>query len=220
MTSELNKRKAVIKTNPNLHIELDEFQKDAFKKSFDFDINFIIGDAASGKTATAAYIALYHKMKFGYEKIYACRSIVNNKKLGALGGGIQEKLQPYVYPIIQNLEACRGKKDIEAMMGKGDIEILPAETIKGITTVNAITIYDEVQDNDYADFRSLLTRTGVDSKAIFCLSYQQIDRIIGENSCVYTIERLKNSGEVGWTELQSNHRNPALTNILKILDGK
>ena len=94
MISELNKRKAVIKTNPNLHIELDEFQKEAFKKSFDFDINFIIGDAASGKTATAAYIALYHKLKFGYEKIYACRSIVNNKKLGALGEVFKKSFSP------------------------------------------------------------------------------------------------------------------------------
>jgi PhoH-like ATPase len=139
--------------------------------------------------------------------------------LAALPGTLEEKMAPYIYPIVQNLQVCQGKELTEKMMKEGDIEIMPIEVAKGISFMDSVVIVDEWQDIDYQDFRTILTRLGKDSKIIFAGSKQQIDKTIGKNSALYKVEKLKDSGLVGWMELTSNHRNPILTDIIKYIEN-
>jgi len=106
------------------------------------------------------------------------------------------------------------------MEKEGLIKIMPIDVAKGVTFMKSVVIVDEFQDMDYEDFRTILTRLGEGSKMIFCGSKQQIDKLIGKNSCIYDILKLEESGLVGFKTLTSNHRNPILTEIINYLESE
>lgn len=212
-----NKEKRILKREPKLNVELNEEQKEFAALFYEKDVNFVMGDFGSGKSLVAVYLALTTFRKKMFNKIWITRPMLKNN-LAALPGTLEEKMAPYIYPIVQNLQVCQGKELTEKMMKEGDIEIMPIEVAKGISFMESVVIVDEWQDIDYQDFRTILTRLGKDSKIIFAGSKQQIDKSIGKSSALYKVEKLKDSGLVGWLELTSNHRNPILTDIIKYIE--
>lgn len=212
-----NKEKRILKREPKLNVELNDEQKEFAALFYEKDVNFVMGDFGSGKSLVAVYLALTTFRKKMFNKIWITRPMLKNN-LAALPGTLEEKMAPYIYPIVQNLQVCQGKELTEKMMKEGDIEIMPIEVAKGISFMDSVVIVDEWQDIDYQDFRTILTRLGKDSKIIFAGSKQQIDKSIGKSSALYKVEKLKDSGLVGWLELTSNHRNPILTNIIKYIE--
>jgi phosphate starvation-inducible PhoH-like protein len=212
-----NKEKKELKTEPRLHVKLNEEQKQVVKDFYNYDVNFILGDFGSGKSLAAIYTAIASFRKKQFNKIWITRPILKNN-LATLPGTIEDKMYPYIFPLLQNLEVCQGKGTTLRMREKGEIEIMPIEVAKGVTFMDAVVIVDEFQDLSYDDFRTILTRLGKDSKIIFCGSYQQIDRSIGKKSCVFALDKLIDSGICGWNELTANHRNPVLTEIIKLLE--
>lgn len=213
-----NKEKRILKKEPKLNVELNEEQKEFAALFYEKDVNFVMGDFGSGKSLVAVYLALTTFRKKMFNKIWITRPMLKNN-LAALPGTLEEKMAPYIYPIVQNLQVCQGKELTEKMMKEGDIEIMPIEVAKGISFLDSCVIVDEWQDIDYQDFRTILTRLGKDSKIIFAGSKQQIDKSIGKSSALYQVEKLKDSGLVGWLELTSNHRNPILTEIIKYIEN-
>jgi predicted ribonuclease YlaK len=214
-----NKEKRILKREPKLNVELNDEQREFSALFYEKDVNFVMGDFGSGKSLVAVYLALTTFRKKMFNKIWITRPMLKNN-LAALPGTLEEKMAPYIYPIVQNLQVCQGKELTEKMMKEGDIEIMPIEVAKGISFNDAVVIIDEWQDIDYQDFRTILTRLGKDSKIIFAGSKQQIDKTIGKNSALYKVEKLKDSGLVGWMELTSNHRNPVLTDIIKYIENE
>lgn len=212
-----NKEKRILKREPKLNVELNEEQKEFAALFYEKDVNFVMGDFGSGKSLVAVYLALTTFRKKMFNKIWITRPMLKNN-LAALPGTLEEKMAPYIYPIVQNLQVCQGKELTEKMMKEGDIEIMPIEVAKGISFMESVVIVDEWQDIDYQDFRTILTRLGKDSKIIFAGSKQQIDKSIGKSSALHKVEKLKDSGLVGWQELTSNHRNPILTDIIKYIE--
>ena len=212
-----NKEKRILKREPKLNVELNDEQKEFAALFYEKDVNFVMGDFGSGKSLVAVYLALTTFRKKMFNKIWITRPMLKNN-LAALPGTLEEKMAPYIYPIVQNLQVCQGKELTEKMMKEGDIEIMPIEVAKGISFMESVVIVDEWQDIDYQDFRTILTRLGKDSKIIFAGSKQQIDKTIGKSSALHRVEKLKDSGLVGWQELTSNHRNPVLTDIIKYIE--
>lgn len=213
-----NKSKKPLKREPKFNVQLNNEQKDAISLFHEHDVNFILGDFGAGKSLVAVYAALSSYRKKLFNKIWITRPMLKNN-LAALPGTIDDKMFPYIYPIIQNLEVCQGKETTERMRKNGEIEIMPISVAKGITFMDSVVIVDEFQDMDYQEFRTIITRLGKDSKIIFCGSKEQIDKSIGKNSCIYDVLKLQESGLVGFTTLTSNHRNPLLTNIINYLEN-
>ena len=214
--NNVDKRK--LKTEPKFNVSLNEEQKEVVRLFYEYDINFILGDFGSGKSLVASYIALKSFRQKEFNKIFITRPMID-KGVGALPGEIEDKLAPWIYPIVQNLEECQGKPATEKMRSNGLIEIIPIEFAKGVTFIDSVVIVDEFQDMNYEDFRTILTRLGKRSKILFCGSLQQIDRKIGRNSCIYDVMRLQNSGIVGFKTLTSNHRNEVLTKVINYLEN-
>lgn len=208
-----------MKKNYNLKVQLNEEQKEAIEKFYNYDVSFITGDFGSGKSLAAVYAALssFRKKQFG--KIWITRPILKNV-LSTLPGNIDEKMHPYVFPILQNLDICQGREETVKMRKDGLIEIMPVSVAKGVTFMNSVVIIDEFQDMDYEDFRTLLTRLGKDSKMIFCGSEQQIDKSMKKSTCFNKIKKLEQSNIVGYTQLIANHRNPILTEIINYLENE
>ena len=212
-----NKEKRPLKTEPKLKVDLNEEQKEFVKLFHEYDVCFLHGDFGSGKSLAAVHTALTSFRKKQFNNIWITRPMLPNK-LGALPGELEEKLAPWVFPIIQNLEVCQGKEITEKMQKEGLIKIMPVEVAKGCTFLDAVVIVDEYQDMEYSDFRTILTRLGKGSKMIFCGSKQQVDKRLGKNSCIYNTMKLEESGLVGYKTLKSNHRNPILTSIIDFLE--
>ncbi len=212
-----NKQKRRLKTEPKLKVTLNEEQKEVIRKFYEYDVNFVLGDFGSGKSLVAVYAAIAAFRKKQFDKIWITRPILRNN-LATLPGNIEEKMHPYIFPILQNLDVCQGKQTTSRMRSDGSIEIMPIEVAKGVTFMNSVVIVDEFQDMIYDDFRTILTRLGKDSKIIFCGSTQQISTNINGKSCISDVLTLEDSGLVGFTELTTNHRHPILTEIIKYIE--
>ena len=212
-----NKSKRILKTEPRFKISLNEEQKQAKTKFYEHDVNFLHGDFGSGKTLLACEIALSSFRKKQFNKIIITRPVVRND-VGYLPGGIDEKFEPLVAPIIHNFNMLQPVQITDKMLANKDIEILPISFAKGITYVDSVVIIDEYQDITYEDFRLMLSRLGRDSKIIFCGSKEQIEKKIGEYSCIYETMKLKDSGIVGYKTLKSNHRHEDITKVLDYLN--
>lgn len=217
MIQPSNKQKRQLKTEPKLKVELNEEQKEFMNKFYQYDVNFLLGDFGSGKSLSAVYAAISSFRKKQFNNIWITRPMLKNS-LAALPGTLEEKMAPYTFPLIQNLEVCQGKDNTDKMMKDGALKIMPIEVAKGVTFMESVVIVDEFQDMDYIDFRTILTRLGKGSKVIFCGSKEQIDKSFGKTSCYYKITKLEHSGLVGFTTLKANHRNPILTDIINYLE--
>ena len=219
MAKQLNTEKRVLKTEPKLKVDLNEEQKEFVELFYQYDVNFLLGDFGSGKSLAAVHTALKSFRKKQFDSIWITRPMLKNQ-LGALPGELEDKLGPYTFPIIQNLEVCQGKEMTDKMQKEGLIKVMPIEVAKGVTFIRSVVIVDEFQDMDYEDFRTILTRLGNGSKMIFCGSKQQIARQINKSSCIKDVMKLENSGLVGFKTLTANHRNPVLTEIIKYLESE
>jgi predicted ribonuclease YlaK len=218
MVKTPNTEKRKLKTEPKLLVDLNEEQKQFVELFYQYDVNFLLGDFGSGKSLAAVHTALKSFRKKQVDNIWITRPMLRNN-LAALPGTLEEKMAPYTFPIIQNLEVCQGKLNTDNMFKDGDIKIMPIEVAKGVTFIKSVVIVDEFQDMDYNDFRTILTRLGKGSKMIFCGSKEQIDKSINGNSCLHRILKLENSNIVGFKTLTANHRNPILTDIIKYLEN-
>lgn len=214
-----NTEKRPLKGEPKLKVDLNEEQKEFVKMFYQYDVNFLLGDFGSGKSLAAVHTALSYFRKKHCNEIWITRPMIKNQ-LAALPGDVKEKMAPYTFPIVQNLEVCQGKEATDKMEKEGLIKIMPIDVAKGVTFMKSVVIVDEFQDMDYDDFRTILTRLGDGSKMIFCGSKQQIHKSIGKNSCLYDVLKLEESGLVGFKTLTANHRNPVLTEIIKYLESE
>jgi PhoH-like ATPase len=219
MTKIPNTEKRGLRTEPKLNVDLNEEQKEFVELFYQYDVNFLLGDFGSGKSLAAVHTAIKAFRKKQFDNIWITRPMIKNS-LAALPGTLEEKMAPYTYPIIQNLEVCQGKPTTEKMLKDGLIKVMPIEVAKGITFIKSVVIVDEFQDMEYGDFRTILTRLGKDSKMIFCGSLEQVDKQINKNSCIYKILKLKDSNLVGYKTLKSNHRNSVLVDIIKYLEDE
>lgn len=202
--------------NPRVNIKFDEQQREAHQKFHEYDVNFLTGKFASGKTACAVAMGILSYRKKLLESIWITRPVIRNN-VGYLPGRVEDKMDPWVFPIIQNFNQCQSPVQTEKMIKDGTIVIKPVDFLRGVTTPKkGLFIVDEFQNLSYEDFKVVLSRLGKDSKIIFCGDPTQSDYQVV--SCYPKIKHLKDSGLVGWTELTSNHRNPVLTNIFDILD--
>jgi phosphate starvation-inducible PhoH-like protein len=212
-----NTDKRTLKTEPKLNVTLNEEQKDVTKLIYNYDVVFVEGTWGSGKTLSAVATALKSYRKKEFDEIIITRPFIADK-LGALPGGIIDKLYLEMQPILDNFNKCQSKNTTEKMLKDDEIKVQYNGKVKGNTFSKAICICDETQDLTTTEFIEMLTRLGKDSKIIFTVSKEQIHKAIGKDSCYYTIVKLKDSGIVGWKELKENHRNPIITRITDFLE--
>jgi phosphate starvation-inducible protein PhoH len=213
-----NSEKRVLKTEPKLNVKLNEEQKKVTELIYQYDVVFCEGLWGTGKTLSAVVTALKCFRKKEFDEIIITRPFIADK-LGALPGGILDKLYLEMQPILDNFNKCQSKVTTEKMLKEDLIKVQYNGKVKGNTFSKAICICDESQDLTNSEFIEMITRLGKDSKILFTVSKEQIHKTIGKDSCYHTIKKLKDSGVVGWAELKENHRNPIITKITDYLDN-
>lgn len=141
------------------------------------------GYAGTGKSYIPSVLAvdLLTDPRSSIEKIVICRPNEGvGKSIGFLKGGMQDKMLPWVAPIIDAMNARIGKSQVEAMLASGVIELLPLEYARGKSYDNTFIILDEAQNVDKESLKCLMLRLGRDSKLVIDGDVRQCD--IGEAS--------------------------------------
>lgn len=162
----------------------------------------ISGVAGTGKTLLALAGSL--ELKNTYDQLFLARPIVplSNKEIGFLPGDAEEKVNPYMQPLWDNLNFIKNqfgenekkRKAIDEMQAAGKITICPLAFIRGRSLTNCIMIVDEAQNLTPHEVKTIITRAGENTKIILTGDVRQIDTpYLDEqsNGLSFVIERLK-----------------------------
>ena len=136
------------------------------------------GSAGTGKTFAAIYLALNELLnkKSNYDKIIIVRSAVATRDIGYLPGTEEEKMVVYERPYIEMFtEMLQNGKAYERLKSLGMVDFMPTSFIRGLNWDNSIVVVDEVQNLNFHEINSVLTRLGMNSKIILCGDYIQSD---------------------------------------------
>lgn len=195
----------------------------------------IAGRAGSGKTYLALAAALHqtYELKL-YDRIIVTRATVGaTEEIGFLPGTEEEKMDPWMGAIHDNLEALVHPDDYsdgkvtklsgraittEFLMKKMQIKSL--NFMKGRTIARSIIIVDEVQDMTSKQLKMLATRVGEESKIIFLGNVAQIDAsYLTELTCGLSvfIRTFAESNLVGHVTLQDGVRSSFATLVEELM---
>jgi len=176
-----------MKKNNSLTVSFDELEKiepitDNQKKAFeswDKGYNLILtGSAGTGKT----FIALYNAFKEMldkpelYRRIMIMRSMVPTRDAGHLPGTKEEKEDPYKVPYKSICDEIFGYKGAYGKLTTANkLTFETTSYIRGATFDQTIIVVDEMQNLNFHELDSVITRVGNDCKIIFCGDYLQSD---------------------------------------------
>ena len=175
------------------------------------------GVAGTGKTLLALASALEQNNL--YQQIVLARPIVplSNKDIGYLPGNAEDKINPYMQPLFDNLKFIKnqfGEKEkkyrkIEEMEDLGKLKISALAFIRGRSLSNVIFIVDEAQNLTPHEVKTIITRAGENTKIIFTGDVFQIDTpYLDEqsNGLSYLIDRLKGNDLFAHITLEKGER--------------
>ena len=164
-------------------------------------------------------VELLHREDNKYEKIIIVRPAVEaEEKLGSLPGGVEEKLDPYIFPTYYLLNKIIGKEQREKLKELNYIEVFALAYMRGMNIDNSILIFEEAQNATPSQMKLLLTRIGFSSKFFISGDLEQTDRYKDKTqSGLYDIvNRLGDVNDVGVFEFENKDivRNPLISQIL------
>jgi len=188
-------------------------------------ITLCFGPAGVGKSyiAMKRAVDLLYDDSNKYEKIIIVRPAVEaEEKLGSLPGGLEEKLDPYIYPSYYLLNKIIGKEARESLKDNGYIEVAALAYMRGWNVDNTILVFEEAQNATPAQIKLLLTRIGFNSKFFLSGDLEQSDKFRDKTkSGLFDAKmRLQDVKGIGIFEfgMEDIVRNPIISQILNRYD--
>ena len=143
----------------------------------------LMGKAGTGKTLLAIAAGLYQVEELGaYARLLVSRPIFPmGRDIGYLPGELEEKLNPWMQPIFDNLEYLfdrqRGRKGmtVQKLVASGVLELEPITYIRGRSIPGQFLIVDEAQNLTPLEVKTVLTRVGEGTKIVLTGDPYQID---------------------------------------------
>jgi phosphate starvation-inducible protein PhoH and related proteins len=158
---------------------------------YDNDIVVSIGPAGTGKTYLAVAVAVDMLHKKRVKRIILARPAVEaGERLGFLPGDMQAKVDPYLRPLYDALEDMMPHEKVQRALESRVIEIAPLAYMRGRTLADAFVILDEAQNTTDMQMKMLLTRLGLNSRAVITADKTQIDLPSHEESGILQVERI------------------------------
>ena len=129
------------------------------------DMVFCTGSAGSGKTYLAVAEALRLVLSHKKNKLIITRPVVEaGESLGFLPGDLEQKINPYLRPLRDAMEAIVSVETVRRLTEAGIIEVAPLAYMRGRTLNNSVIILDEAQNTTCSQMKMFLTRMGENSK--------------------------------------------------------
>lgn len=187
-------------------------------------ITFCTGPAGTSKTYLATFIALEELLvKRSCKKVILTRPIVAVEDIGYLPGDANEKIHPYVLPLLDAIEDHVGPTKTKELIENGLIEVNPLAYMRGRSINDSFIILDEGQNTTTEQMKMFLTRLGYNSKMVITGDITQTDLPKFVTSGLgWAVERLRGvNPEIGLVEFASRDivRNPLIGAMLQHLES-
>jgi phosphate starvation-inducible PhoH-like protein len=166
-----------------------------------YDINFGIGPAGTGKTYLAVACAVQSLEQEKVGRLVLTRPAVEaGERLGFLPGDLAQKIDPYLRPLYDALYEMLGFEKVAKLMERNVIEIAPLAYMRGRTLNDAFIILDEAQNTTMEQMKMFLTRIGFGSKAVITGDVTQVDLPRGRLSGLrHVVDVLKGVDGISFT---------------------
>ena len=197
----------------------------------DIPLVTVVGSAGTGKTLLAIASGLHQVIDTKrYKSLIVCRPIQPlGKDIGFLPGTMEEKMEPWVAPIKDNLrylltadgkKSKRSEETMQMLFDNGTIEVEAMTFIRGRSIANAFMIIDEAQNLNAHELKTIITRVGEGTKIVLTGDIEQIDNMYVDsvsNGLTIAIEKFKNSELSGHITLVKGERSALATLASQIL---
>ncbi len=181
----------------------------------------MVGKAGTGKTLLAIAAGLQKTMEDGvYQKLLVSRPIFPlGRDIGYLPGSVEEKLNPWMQPIFDNVEYLMNLSRSEKKAGRGYHELLdlgileiePLTYIRGRSIPNQFIIVDEAQNLTPHEVKTIITRVGDGTKIVLTGDPYQIDNPYVDqtnNGLVHVVNRFRQERLAGHVTMSKGERSP------------
>ena len=164
----IQKRKKLKAKTPNQELYMDSMHES--------DVTFCSGPAGSGKTSVSVGLACEYLMDERISRIIITRPVVESGRgLGHLPGTLVEKINPYLVPILEEMNMYLTKPRVARLREEGIIELCPLEYMRGRNFHDCFMILDEAQNATFEQIKMFVTRIGRNSKAVINGDLEQSD---------------------------------------------
>ena len=189
----------------------------------------LVGKAGTGKTLLALAAGLHQVADIQhYARLLVIRPPISlGRDLGYLPGTLEEKLGPWMKPIIDNIDFITGtvpgqdkrqrskqqahepRNSWTDLQGMGILEVEAINTIRGRSIPNQFMVVDEAQNLTPLEVKTIVTRVGEGTKIVFTGDPFQIDNPYVDaesNGLTWLVEKLKGQPLVAHTTLLHGER--------------
>ncbi|MEW5741533.1 MAG: PhoH family protein [Myxococcota bacterium] len=179
----------------------------------------IVGKAGTGKTLMAIAAGLQKVTEeAAYQKLLVSRPIFPlGKDIGYLPGDVEQKLNPWMQPIFDNVEYLlnlsrsdkKAGRGYHELMDLGIVEIEPLTYIRGRSIPNQYIIVDEAQNLTPHEVKTIVTRVGDNTKIVLTGDPFQIDNPYVDstnNGLVHVVNRFKDQKIAGHIVMSKGER--------------
>ncbi|MGL6135557.1 MAG: PhoH family protein, partial [Prochlorococcaceae cyanobacterium] len=188
----------------------------------------LVGKAGTGKTLLALAAGLNQVADERlYERMLVTRPVISlGKELGFLPGDVEEKMGPWMQPIIDNLDFLLGGDDHAKGSGQrggsrqqrsswndlkamGLLEVEAISYIRGRSIPGQYMVVDEAQNLTPHEVKTIVTRVGEGTKIVLTGDPYQIDNPYVDaesNGLTWLVERFKGQLLAGHVTLQRGER--------------
>ena len=191
----------------------------------------LVGKAGTGKTLLAIAAGLHQVAdEHRYARLLVTRPPISlGKEIGFLPGSLDEKLAPWMQPIVDNLDFLTGdamgdqqkddrrrhgggpKSSWADLRGMGLLEVEAINYIRGRSIPHQFMVVDEAQNLTPHEVKTIVTRVGEGTKIVFTGDPYQIDNpyVDAESKGLpWLAERLKGQAVVWHMTLTRGERSP------------
>lgn len=212
--------KRIKSQNNSMTVKLDDLlqfdpltlnQEKAYQSWDEGDNLVLTGTAGTGKTFMALYLALEDVLERDteWDRLIIVRSMVPTREMGFLPGDKEAKEEAFTSPYKSICTELFGdKSSYQKMVTAGQIRFESTSFIRGATFDNSIIVVDEMQNLNFHELDSVITRVGRNSKVIFCGDYKQSDFKYDDDKqgivkFLQIVEQLKNFTIInfGWEDI-------------------
>jgi PhoH-like ATPase len=191
----------------------------------------LMGMAGTGKTFLALAAGLEQVVEArAYRRLSVYRPLVavGRQEVGYLPGDLDEKLQPWMAAVHDNLYSLFRREDdadaatwsegdhrrvagaVDGLIDRGQLEMAAITYLRGRSITDEFVIVDEAQNLELPTLKVILTRMASGSKVVFCGDLSQVDNpyISPYGGMAALIEKLKGTALFGHVTLQKGVRSP------------
>lgn len=196
------------------------------------DMVTLTGISGCGKTLLALAAGLEQVInRKTYKNVLVIRPVHSvGKEIGFLPGTKEEKMEPWIAPIKDNIRFClatgNGRKSkqsndtMQYVFDRGYVEIEAMTFIRGRSINNAYIMIDEAQNLNAHELKAILTRVGEGTKIVLTGDIEQTDRTDVDsisNGLSVAIEKFKEYGLAGHVGLKEGIRSKLSELAAKLL---